>query len=845
MNTNDFIVLPWGKPGNSVKLKTKNVRELRVEKVQLELETQEMEKKLQQLQSSMSREKEERERSSGYHWKSGQSHKLGNQSQVMSQNKENVKISPGKVKFKILKDQVQETPKQQLNHKMTNICAQEKIKGKGKVCGQCENKFALLVCLECGEDYCSACFARIHQKGALKRHRTTLLQTRAQVLSRLDIAHRFLKEIYPDESREEQNLKKEISKDGNASKTRSLQISDPEVDSIPSKKVESTNQTGGLLLQGSFDEEESARSFQEILTQWRNGNPENKVKHIQKNAETSPEQTEASEVQTNLKIWREPLQIEFKEDSLTYVERLWLKKHRRTLLHCTKNVSLEKELSPSIPICELPSPLAALTEDITLNEKDDNIEVEELKESYPDPFQPEQPELENLESSVKIVELDDNYEEEPGESGDFVPYKIELADTDSQQSWAVHQYRKNDFHFVKDLPFSLMKAIDAMQQHGFSTKEKDLFSQCSRTISSASKETLKVSLSRSSTSDSPPITENVSTVSIEKNVTKKKSFLLENKKPDEKIYSSHQRTPYHCNVDSGDSHGERLRHNRKDFLEGNNLHENSNSQGPRSMKSSKLQKIALRSKPITEQYQGLEKFFVFGKNPFKERFGLNLAMRSGISPSNSRITLTGNQQWIYESSLSEHADDSIVQDVVWNNQKKVSGVLQPKRGYISKRPSSANIPICKTILNGSRSYTSLHQRPRSAASRPISRATSEISEIEYLDVTDQDEPFLEDAADHQTLENLERELNTLKNLSDAPERLYSLNYEKLSSISRYSEKISNTMTDVPKTPGLRDSSRLDISSLDAEVHGLLSSSESSIDEEEENSLERLQVVALH
>ncbi|XP_043852154.1 zinc finger B-box domain-containing protein 1 isoform X2 [Dromiciops gliroides] len=759
MNTNDFIVLPWGKPGNSVKLKTKNVRELRVEKVQLELETQEMEKKLQQLQSSMSREKEERERSSGYHWKSGQSHKLGNQSQVMSQNKENVKISPGKVKFKILKDQVQETPKQQLNHKMTNICAQEKIKGKGKVCGQCENKFALLVCLECGEDYCSACFARIHQKGALKRHRTTLLQTRAQVLSRLDIAHRFLKEIYPDESREEQNLKKEISKDGNASKTRSLQISDPEVDSIPSKKVESTNQTGGLLLQGSFDEEESARSFQEILTQWRNGNPENKVKHIQKNAETSP--------------------------------------------------------------------------------------VEELKESYPDPFQPEQPELENLESSVKIVELDDNYEEEPGESGDFVPYKIELADTDSQQSWAVHQYRKNDFHFVKDLPFSLMKAIDAMQQHGFSTKEKDLFSQCSRTISSASKETLKVSLSRSSTSDSPPITENVSTVSIEKNVTKKKSFLLENKKPDEKIYSSHQRTPYHCNVDSGDSHGERLRHNRKDFLEGNNLHENSNSQGPRSMKSSKLQKIALRSKPITEQYQGLEKFFVFGKNPFKERFGLNLAMRSGISPSNSRITLTGNQQWIYESSLSEHADDSIVQDVVWNNQKKVSGVLQPKRGYISKRPSSANIPICKTILNGSRSYTSLHQRPRSAASRPISRATSEISEIEYLDVTDQDEPFLEDAADHQTLENLERELNTLKNLSDAPERLYSLNYEKLSSISRYSEKISNTMTDVPKTPGLRDSSRLDISSLDAEVHGLLSSSESSIDEEEENSLERLQVVALH
>ncbi|XP_068939633.1 zinc finger B-box domain-containing protein 1 [Petaurus breviceps papuanus] len=846
MNTNDFIVLPWGKTGNSVKLKTKNVRELRVEKVQLELETQEMEKKLQQLQSSMSREKEERERSNGYHWKSGQPGKLGNLSQVMSQNKENVvKVSPGKVKLKILKDQVQETVKQPLNYKVTNTSTQEKIKGKGKVCGQCENKFALLVCLECGENYCSSCFARIHQKGALKLHRTTLLQTRSQVLSRLNIAHRFLKEIYPDESQEEQNSKKEIDKNGNASETLSVQISNSEVNYIPSKKADPRNQTGGLLLQGSFDEEESARSFQKILTQWRNGSHEDKEKHIQKNSETSQEQMEASEVQTNLKIWREPLQIEFKDDSLTYMERLWLKKHRRTPLHCAKNMSLKKELSPSVPINELSTPLAAPIEDMTLSEKDDSIEVEELKESYPDPFLPQQPELENIESSVRIVELDDNYEEEPGESGDFVPYKVELADADNQQSWAVHQYQKNDFHLGKDLPLSLMKTADAIWQHGLSATDKDLFSQCSRIISSASKDTLKASLSKNSMSDSSRITERVSAVSSEKNVTKKKSFLLENIKSDEKIHASHQRTPYHHNVDLGDSHGDRLTYNCKSSLEGNSLHENSSSQEPRSKKASKLQKVALRSKPITEQYQGLEKFFVFGKNPFKERFRLNLAMKSEAVPSNHRITLTGNQQWISESSLSEHADDSIVQDVVWNNQKKVSGVLHPQRGLISKRPSSANIPLRKTILNGSWSHTSLYQRPRSAISRPLSRATSEISEIEYIDVTDHNEPFLDDAADNRTLDSLEKELNILKNLSDDPERLYNLNSEKLSGISRHSEKISKTKTDVPKTPDLKDSSRFDISSLDAEVNGPLSSSESSIDDEEENSLEKLQVVALH
>lgn len=41
---------------------------------------------------------------------------------------------------------------------------------------------------------------------------------------------------------------------------------------------------------------------------------------------------EECEVQTNLKIWTEPLTIEFKEDSLSYMEKLWLKKHRRYFL---------------------------------------------------------------------------------------------------------------------------------------------------------------------------------------------------------------------------------------------------------------------------------------------------------------------------------------------------------------------------------------------------------------------------------------------------------------------------------------------------------------------------------
>ncbi|RXM33153.1 Zinc finger B-box domain-containing protein 1 [Acipenser ruthenus] len=51
-----------------------------------------------------------------------------------------------------------------------------KPKLQGKICGQCESKKAGLVCMECGKDYCFSCFAKFHQKGALKLHRMIPLQ---------------------------------------------------------------------------------------------------------------------------------------------------------------------------------------------------------------------------------------------------------------------------------------------------------------------------------------------------------------------------------------------------------------------------------------------------------------------------------------------------------------------------------------------------------------------------------------------------------------------------------------------------------------------------------------------
>ena len=59
--------------------------------------------------------------------------------------------------------------------------------------------------------------------------------------------------------------------------------------------------------------------------------------------------------------------------------------------------------------------------------------------------------------------------------------------------------------------------------------------------------------------------------------------------------------------------------------------------------------------------------------------------------------------------------------------------------------------------------SSSHPRSRNTAARSLSSAASEISEIEYIDDTDHDEPFLDDTADQQTLDSLEKELNALRN----------------------------------------------------------------------------------
>uniref|UniRef100_A0A2R9CNP7 Zinc finger B-box domain containing n=1 Tax=Pan paniscus TaxID=9597 RepID=A0A2R9CNP7_PANPA len=711
MNRKDFVVLPWGKPGNSVKLKYRNAQELRMEKVQLEFENQEMEKKLQEFRSTRNKEKEDRE-SSEYYWKSGKVGKLVNQSYMMSQNKGNVKFSAGKVKLKLLKEQIQEPVKPTVNYKMANSSECEKPKINGKVCGQCENKAALLVCLECGEDYCSGCFAKIHQKGALKLHRTTLLQAKSQILFNvLDVAHQFIKDVNPDEPKEENNSTKETSKIQHKPKSVLLQKSSSEVEITMMKRAQCTKPRESLLCEGSFDEEASAQSFQEVLSQWRTGNhDDNKKQNLHAAVKDSLEECE---VQTNLKIWREPLNIELKEDILSYMEKLWLKKHRRT-----PQEQLFKMLPDTFPHPRETTGDAQCSQ----NENDEDSDGEETKVQHTALLLPvETLNRERPEPSLKIVELDDIYEEEFEEAENIVPYKVELADADSQQSCAFHDYQKNSFPYENGIH----------QHHVFNKGKRDFLNLCLRNSSTYYKDNSKAETSNTDfdnivdpdvySSDIEKIEESAS---FERNLKEKNIGLESNEKSDDSCVSLESKdTLLGIDLEKAPIE-EKLSQDIKESLEFSNLHKRPSFEDSKTTKSSLLlQEIACRSKPITKQYQGLERFFIFDTN---ERLNLLPSHRLECNNSSTRITLAGQK---------------------------------------SQRPSTANFPLSNSVKESSSCLSSSHPRSRSAAAQSSSRAASEISEIEYVDITDQNELSLDDTTDQHTLDNLEKELQVLRSLA--------------------------------------------------------------------------------
>ncbi|CAH6898911.1 Zbbx [Phodopus roborovskii] len=722
MNTKDFVVIPWGKPGNSVKLKyKKHAQELQMEKIQLELENQRMEETLREFQSIQNKGKEEI-KSGGYHWKSGSVGKFGNKSHIKSQSKGNAtKLPAGNVKLKLLKEQIEAPAKQLVNYKMAHSFGNEKPKVKKKVCGQCENKAALLA--------------------------------KSQILSNvLDVAHQFIKEANPPN--EVITSTEASTKSQQKPKAPLLQEKISEVETTAAKGGEGTNPKYKPLCEMPFDEEASAKSFQEALTQWRAGQQEeNKQQdiHATKPVFIFIDSVEECEVQTNLKIWSEPINIEFTEDSLSYMEKLWLKKHRRTP---------QEQLQSLLPSMTPHPSEGTMEEQWSQNESDADSDVEEIKVQYPPLFMPvEKVNIKRPPPSLTIVELDSSHEAELEEPGDAVPYRVQLANAESQVSSTFPDYqncfpRENSIH----------------QHLVFNKGKSDLLSLCLRTHSTYHKDELKASsntdFGNTMESDiySHEFKQVGETSSLKQNVTEK------NKDPGNNQNSGDSSMPFWSKVSlpTADFDTYFLEENSSQdtsiSLECSNPNERPNLEDSKITKSPLLlQDIALRKKPVNERYQGLEKFFTLHKN---ERLRSTPSPSLRGSHSCSRITFTEDKVWIPGSSLSEHAVSVVALCNLQSAGNSLPNMQQQKTGQKSQRPSTANFPVSSWAHKDSSCPLSSCPRSMSvAAAHSLSRAASEISEIEYIDVTDQNQPLLDNTADQQALDSLENELKVLRKLS--------------------------------------------------------------------------------
>ncbi|XP_066097519.1 zinc finger B-box domain-containing protein 1 [Saccopteryx bilineata] len=689
----------------------KNVRELRMEKVQLEFQIQEMEKKLQEVQSTKSKETEER-KSSRYHWKSGKVGKLGNQSHIMSQSKGNIKLSAGKVKVKLLKEQLQELPRHPLSYKKANFSDSEKPKIKEKVCGQCENKTALLV--------------------------------KPQIVSNvLDVAHQFVKEVNSDEPKGENCSTNEINKSQHKPESPLLQRSScDEMEVLPTKTGECTNPRDRLLCEGSFDEEASAQSFQEVLNEWRTRHHHGEKENL---PAAKPDSLKECAVQTDLKIWREPLNIEFKEDNISYMEKLWLKKQRRIQ---------QEQLQNRLPDTSIPQCTTTSEVQCSQNESNEESDDVETKVQCPALFLPmEELRIGRHETSVKIVKLDDTYEEEFEDQADIVPYKVKLANADSQQSCTFRDYQ------------NAFLCANAVHQHPLLTEGKaDLFHHLSG--SSASCEENSKAEPSNITFDNnvdpdvySPAVEKLGESSFFERHFKEKGINMEsNQKSDKSCMSSESKDSLPSVDLDTPSVKKRLSQDIKKSLKFSNLPERSNFEDPKTTESLPwLQEIALRSKPITKKYQGLERFFLSDKN---ERLDLFPSPSVECSYSSTGITIAGQT---------------------------------------IQRPSTANFPLSNSIKRSSSCLSSSYPPPRSATAQSLSRAASEISEIEHIDVTDHNEPFSDSIADQEAFGSLEKELNILRNIADPSENLSSLTSEESPAFNNDSLNISQATLDLFKT----------------------------------------------
>ncbi|XP_041574111.2 zinc finger B-box domain-containing protein 1 [Taeniopygia guttata] len=581
MNVNDFVILPGSKAGTSVRLKTKTVKELQLEKAQLETENREMERRLLQLQSNMSREKEERRKLGAYRWKSGQAGPRTPQTRAVTQNNENrKKLSPEKVKLQVLKKPIQEPVKKTVKPEKGSV-AHEKLGVKGIACRPPE-------------------------------------------------------------------IEGELMEPASASACASP-----------------GNQDKGLLLSAAFDEKASAKSFQEALLQWRKGGSDPGGDLCA--SEVPSEAVGNCEVQTNVTALKEPIHVEFQNDGLSYMEKLLLKKYRRTpvdqfFASCMKD---------SRPVQALSVQQAGAGGGEQGDDDDDDIEEltdEEVKKYWASVYRTEESNTvsENAESSLQIEFLDDSEEleessyssvEETGNLGMNKQGKTDPLEC-GRKPVSPKEISQEKLVVCSDLE------IDAVQE---SVEPED----GRRSLSSC---------------ELPELSEPTGGMSKDLPGAELKSS-RDLQEPEE---------------------------SRREPQELGSVCSTQSLVLPVVTKSSALQDVAKRQKCGSTSYQGLEGFFV-GANPKQEKLEAPSSLAAASSPRDRKIPFPGDGLWVSERSLSEHADDSVVQGVLASQLSRAANAFQAQNQLSHLMAASMPFPD----ISGPENHSSLTCEDGTSSSRAM------------------------------------------------------------------------------------------------------------------------------
>ncbi|XP_036005993.1 zinc finger B-box domain-containing protein 1 [Fundulus heteroclitus] len=344
MDLNDFVV-----PNNktrSVKLNARNLQKLQLDTTALASESKEMEEKLEQLKENMSKEKEERGHLRDFRWRFGQCMSSDSNSQPNGFKRTNdnkiQKLSAGKLKIRVLKDESLSAPPQSSpSVPSSGLGMTRRSRVKGTISRQ-EIKTAKLTDAQ-AHVICQdvSCFQRQINPGSSPN------AYNPESTASPDSNHSITSPTIP--GREDESSKK-------GTKVKEKQMKSPDICSqVPVVKHEQEKAVGvtaddrrelANLFTGRYSEEESARSFQEALMEWRKERSEGIGKLVLNDVlwtPVRPASVSAMSTQTDLSPDREAegqkregaegkltVKLEFSENSLTYMERLVLKKHRRT-----------------------------------------------------------------------------------------------------------------------------------------------------------------------------------------------------------------------------------------------------------------------------------------------------------------------------------------------------------------------------------------------------------------------------------------------------------------------------------------------------------------------------------